>query len=142
MMMRHLLAVAAVTFAQPALAQDPADATAFQHSVEQLRAAIGPRNVTTEFLTEDGSVTPSKRTIGMVSVGADGMLWIMTGPLGGEQRMSQEYTTANGTGRLRFTRFNVSPDTFESRMEYTEDGGTTWKPGNHQLFTRASPAGS
>ena len=61
--------------------------------------------------------------IEMAAVGADGRLWIMTGPLGGEERLSQEYQTVEGgTGRLRFTRYNVSPDAFESRMEYTEDG--------------------
>ena len=62
----------------------------------------------------------------MVSVGADGHLWTMTGPLGGEVRLSQEYETADGgTGRLRFTRFNVGQDTFESRMEHTDDAGKT-----------------
>ncbi len=40
---------------------------------------------------------------------------------------------------LRFTRFNVAADSFESRMEYTDDDGETWKPGNHQTFHRASP---
>lgn len=75
--------------------------------------------------------------IEMVSVGADGRLWIMTGPLGGEERLSREYrTAAGGTGRLRFTRFNVSADRFESRMEYTEDGGRTWTAGNRQRFVR------
>ena len=65
----------------------------------------------------------------------------MTGPLGGEERLSQEYpTVGGGEGRLRFTRFNVSPDSFESRMEYTEDGGQSWKPGNHQVFLRAPVA--
>ena len=33
----------------------------------------------------------------------------------------------------------VPPDAFESRMEYTGDGGRTWRPGNHQLFRRAQP---
>lgn len=76
--------------------------------------------------------------IEMVSVGGDGRLWIMTGPLGGEQRLSQEFETAEGgTRQLRFTRFNVSDNAFESRMEYTDDGGKTWKPGNHQTFRRA-----
>lgn len=82
-------------------------------------------------------ISETRRTIEMVSVGADGYLWIMTGPLGGETRTTQEYATVDGgTGRLRFTRFNVATDSFESRMEYTEDGGRTWKPGNHQVFTR------
>lgn len=86
-------------------------------------------------------VNEAAREIEMVSVAGDGRLWIMTGPLGGEERLSQEYpTVGGGVGRLRFTRFNVSPDRFESRMEYTEDGGRTWRPGNHQVFRRAPPA--
>lgn len=82
-------------------------------------------------------VNEKKQEIEMVSVGPDGNLWVMTGPLGGEVRLSQPFTTAAGrTRQLRFTRFNVSPDAFESRMDYTEDGGKTWIPGNHQLFRR------
>ena len=82
-------------------------------------------------------INEARRTIEMTSVAADGYLWVMTGPLGGEVRQTQEYPTADGgAGRLRFTRFNVSADSFESRMEYTGDGGRTWTPGNHQRFTR------
>lgn len=80
-------------------------------------------------------VRETKREIEMVAVGNDGHLWIMTGPLGGNQRMLQEFKTETGTSRLRFTRFNVAHDRFESRMESTDDGGKTWKPGNHQVFT-------
>ena len=84
-------------------------------------------------------IAEARGVVEMVSVGADGRLWVMTGPLGGETRTTQEYATANGgTGQLRFTRFNVAEDSFESRMEYTEDGGRTWKPGNHQWFRRSS----
>lgn len=76
--------------------------------------------------------------IEMVSVGPDGKLWIMTGALGGDQRMTQEYATPDGgSGQLRFTRYNVKEDSFESKMEYTSDGGETWVMGNHQLFKRA-----
>jgi len=39
---------------------------------------------------------------------------------------------------MRFTRYNVANDKFESRMEYTDDGGKSWKPGNHQSFRRAA----
>lgn len=84
-------------------------------------------------------VNETKQYIEMVSVGGDGHLWIMTGPLGGEERLSREYKAADGgTGQLRFTRSNIAHDRFESRMEYTEDGGKTWKPGNHQIFHRAA----
>lgn len=82
-------------------------------------------------------INVGKRAIAMSSVGPDGRLWIMTGPLGGEVRTTQEYEdSSGGVGQLRFTRYNVMPDRFESRMEYTEDGGRTWKPGNHQEFRR------
>jgi len=148
-----------------------------EHSVSELRQAIGEWDVVTEFLREDGSVArsvdghysfswivedrvatgrnsmpelgtssgilfyvnESSRTIEMVAVGPDGRLWIMTGPLGGDTRYSQTYDDSSGsTGQLRFTRYNVADDRFESRMEYTDDGGETWKPGNHQVFRRAA----
>ena len=79
------------------------------------------------------------REIEMVSVGTDGRLWVMTGPLGSEVRQTPEYETPDGgTGALRFTRFNVQPDSFESKKEYTSDGGRTWTQGNHQSFRRRS----
>ena len=82
-------------------------------------------------------VSEKKKIIEMVSVGADGQLWTMTGPLGEETRTTQEFKSQDGKdSQLRFTRYNVAQDTFESRMEYTEDGGKTWKPGNHQMFRR------
>lgn len=85
-------------------------------------------------------VNEKKGEIEMVSVGADGRLWIMTGPLGGEVRTTAAYATSDGgSGQLRFTRYNVAADKFESRMEYSQDGGKTWKPGNHQTFRRARP---
>lgn len=82
-------------------------------------------------------VNEKKMIIEMVSVGADGLLWIMTGPLGEETRYTQKFKTADGKeGQLRFTRFKVTADRFESKMEHTDDGGKTWKPGNHQVFRR------
>ncbi len=85
-------------------------------------------------------VNEKKQLIEMVSVGADGQLWEMTGPLGGEVRTTPEFKTADGgAGQLRFTRYNVSADAFESKMEYTVDGGKTWLPGNHQQFRRELP---
>jgi hypothetical protein len=82
-------------------------------------------------------VNEGKGIVEMVSVAKDGRLGIMTGPLGEETRYTQKFPTqSGGEGQLRFTRYNVGEDTFESRMEYTEDDGATWKPGNHQLFRR------
>ena len=88
-------------------------------------------------------VNAKKRKIEMASVGADGQLWIMTGKLGEEVRTTQAFDTAEGgVGQLRFTRFNVAEDAFESKMEYTEDGGKSWQLGNHQYFRRAARAGT
>lgn len=80
---------------------------------------------------------PATRQIEMVSVGADGRLWVMNGPFGSETRVSHPFATAGGgESQLRFTRSNVQPNSFESHMEYTEDGGQSWQPGNHQRFQR------
>jgi hypothetical protein len=87
-------------------------------------------------------VSEGKGVIEMVSVGADGNLWVMTGALGGDTRTTQPFATAGGgNSQLRFTRYAVTADRFESRMEYTEDGGATWKPGNRQVFRRIAAAG-
>lgn len=86
-------------------------------------------------------VRPATGEIEMVSVGADGKLWIMTGRDGEEVRSTPDYpTTDGGTVRLRFTRFNVQPDNFESRMEWSADQGVNWSKGNHQRFERCTDA--
>lgn len=85
-------------------------------------------------------IDQARSQIEMVSVGGDGRLWIMSGALGSEQRTTPEFKTANGLSQLRFTRFNIGEDRFESKMEYTEDAGKTWKPGNHQVFIRSTSA--
>lgn len=83
-------------------------------------------------------VNETEMTLEMVSVGADGRLWVMKGPVGSETRYSQPFTSRDGVeSQLRFTRFAVEKDGFESRMEITRDGGKTWLPGNHQVFRRA-----
>ena len=84
-------------------------------------------------------VNERRSMIEMASVGADGHLWVMTGPGGGETRTTPPTPLADrGSMQLRFTRFAVAPDRFESRMEVSLDGGASWKPGNHQLFVRAA----
>lgn len=145
-MKRYLAAVVLAGVVCGATAQDPADDPQLRHSVEQLCSVVVPDRVLSgrsdiAELQQTSAilfyVDAKRRHIEMTSVGADGRLWIMTGPLGEETRYTQEFdTTTGGKGQLRFTRFNVRPDAFESRMEYTEDGGATWKPGNHQVFRR------
>ncbi len=83
-------------------------------------------------------VNERRQTIEMASVGADGHLWIMTGPAGGETRATPPTPLADGRKmQLRFTRSAVTPDRFESRVEISMDGGASWKQGNHQVFVRA-----
>jgi hypothetical protein len=78
----------------------------------------------------------------MASVGADGHLWVMAGPAGGETRTTPPTPLSDGsTMQLRFTRFNVTDDRFESRMEISTDGGSSWRPGNRQVFKRAMAGG-
>lgn len=73
----------------------------------------------------------------MASVGRDGHLWVMSGPADGETRTTPDTRMPDAsTMRLRFTRFNITPDRFESRMEVSSDGGASWQPGNHQVFVR------
>jgi hypothetical protein len=80
---------------------------------------------------------PAQRQIEMVSVGADGRLWVMTGPDDSEVRTTADVPTADGGRmRLRFTRFNVTPGRFESRMDWSTDGGASWTQGNRQVFVR------
>ena len=77
--------------------------------------------------------------IEMVSVGPDGQLWVMTGKQDSETRETPVVEMPDGsTLKLRFTRYNVTEDKFESRMERSFDGGQTWSAGNHQVFKRAS----
>lgn len=80
---------------------------------------------------------PANRQIEMVSVGQDGQRWIMTGADDAEVRETASVPMSDGTTlKLRFTRFNITADRFESKMERSTDGGASWQIGNHQLFTR------
>jgi hypothetical protein len=82
-------------------------------------------------------VNESKSLIEMASVGRDGHLWVMNGPADSETRTTPQTAMSDGsTMQLRFTRYNVMPRSFESRMDISTDGGKTWRPGNHQVFTR------
>ncbi len=80
---------------------------------------------------------PDESKIEMSSVGPDGKLWVMTGAFGDSVRRTPGVVMPNGaTLQLRFTRYNVAPNRFESRMERSLDGGKTWQAGNHQVFRR------
>jgi len=103
------------------------------------RSAIPELNQSSAILFYVGE---RRAIIEMASVGAEGHLWVMTGPIDGETRTTPPTPLADGRSmQLRFTRSMVEPDRFESRMEVSVDGGETWKPGNHQIFVRA-PVGT
>jgi len=77
-------------------------------------------------------------TLEMAQVGSDGQLVVMSGPAGTESRSTPVVALPDGRRMVqRHTRFRVSVDRFESRMETSYDGGQNWKPGYHQLFVRA-----
>ena len=83
-------------------------------------------------------VRPARNEIEMSSVGPDGHLWRMIGPDTSETRTTPNTEMADGsTIMLRFTRYAVQPDRFQSRMEVSTDGGTSWRVGNEQRFVRA-----
>ena len=83
-------------------------------------------------------VRPSRHEIEMTSVGPDGTLWRMIGPDDSETRTTPNRTMSDGsTLMLRFTRYDVTPNSFQSRMESSTDGGATWSIGNRQRFVRA-----
>lgn len=83
-------------------------------------------------------VRPSRNEIEMSTVGPDGHLWRMIGPDTSETRTTPDTAMADGsTIMLRFTRYAVTQDRFQSRMEVSTDGGQSWRIGNEQRFVRA-----
>ncbi len=77
-------------------------------------------------------------TLEMASVDSDGQLLVLSGPAGAEIRTSSAIALPDGRRMLqRHTRYGFKSDRFESRMEKSYDGGTSWKLGHHQLFVRA-----
>jgi len=82
-------------------------------------------------------VNERRSTLEMASVGADGQLLVMSGPAGAETRTTPAIGLSDGRRMLqRYTRYGIAADRFESRMETSFDGGTSWKLGHHQLFVR------
>lgn len=83
-------------------------------------------------------VRPSQSEIEMTTVGPDGTLWRMIGADDSETRTTPNTVMADGSNlMLRFTRHDVTPTSFQSRMERSFDGGQTWSLGNRQRFVRA-----
>lgn len=81
---------------------------------------------------------PNRSEIEMASVSADGHLWRMIGPDTSETRATPDTVMSDGsTLMLRFTRHDVTPNSFQSRMERSTDSGESWSLGNRQRFVRA-----
>jgi hypothetical protein len=77
-------------------------------------------------------------TLEMAEVNADGQLVVMSGPVGKPARTADAVTLSDGRRVMqRHTRFDVTPDRFEARLETSYDGGQSWRPGYHQVFVRA-----
>jgi hypothetical protein len=83
-------------------------------------------------------------TLEMAQVGADGQLLVMTGAAGTETRTTEEIPLPDGRHMMqRHTRFKVTADRYEAKLETSYDGGQSWKPG-HAPALRAhagEPAG-
>jgi hypothetical protein len=76
-------------------------------------------------------------TLEMAQVGADGQLLVMTGAAGTETRTTEEIPLPDGRHMVqRHTRYRITADRFEAKLETSYDGGQSWKPGIHQLFVR------
>jgi hypothetical protein len=87
-------------------------------------------------------VNERRATLEMAQVDADGQLTVMSGAPGSELRTTMPVAAADGSKvQLRFTRFNVGPDRFESRLDVSTDGGASWRPGHHQRFVRTRGEG-
>jgi hypothetical protein len=77
-------------------------------------------------------------TLEMAQVGADGQLVVMSGPAGTETRSTAPVALPDGRRLVqRHTRYAVTADRFEAKMEMSYDGGQSWKLGYRQLFVRA-----
>jgi len=77
-------------------------------------------------------------TLEMAEVGSDGQLVVMSGPAGTATRTTAAVSLADGRRMVqRHTRYGVTADRFEAKLETSYDGGQSWKLGYHQLFVRA-----
>jgi len=73
----------------------------------------------------------------LVSVSSEGDLWILKGGLDQYVITSDPREQLNGkTVQIRFTHYNIEENSFEAIMEYTIDGGKTWRKAYRQIITR------
>lgn len=77
-------------------------------------------------------------TLEMAQVGSDGQLVVLSGPASAASRKTAAIALPDGRRMVqRHTRYGVTPDKFEAKLETSYDGGQSWKLGYHQLFVRA-----
>lgn len=74
----------------------------------------------------------------LTSISREGRLVTMSGDLGGEfQWASEPVERPDGSSfALRFTHYDIEPDSFKALGEYSRDGGRTWIAYSRQTLTR------
>lgn len=74
----------------------------------------------------------------LTSINSKGQVMTMSGGLEGEFRWtSEEQKRPDGSSFLmRFTHYDIQPDSFKALGEYSKDGGKTWIPFSRQHLTR------
>lgn len=83
-------------------------------------------------------VNEQRAALEMAQVDANGQLTVLSGAAGKELRSTAPVAAPDGSKvQLRVTRLNAGPDRFESRLDVSTDGGTSWRPGHYQRFVRA-----
>lgn len=76
-------------------------------------------------------------TLEMAQVGSDGQLVVLSGPASAASRKTAVIPLPDGRRMVqRHTRYGVTRDKFEAKLETSYDGGQSWKLGYHQLFVR------
>ena len=150
--MKRLAALLSFLVMPCALASETAP-LGFETAVQQLRSAVGLWDVETTQYADDGAVArvacgtyrfdwvvPDRVLAGRSSIPdwreKSGILFYVN------ERAGIEMAAVGADGELkvmRLTRFNVSPDRLEARMDVSTDGGNSWRPSHHQVFRRATP---
>ena len=74
----------------------------------------------------------------LTSINRDGRLMTMSGDLEGEFQWTTEpmENPNGGTLMVRFTHYDIEPDSFKALGEISRDGGETWTAFSRQTLTR------
>lgn len=76
----------------------------------------------------------------LTSIDREGRLVTMSGELGDQFRWTSapRETPDGGSYLMRFTHFDIEPDSFTALGELSRDGGRTWRAFTRQFLTRRS----